>query len=1051
MANQNPIGSVTGTLANGSQNTTYMFYESTLLQGFSDPDNDTLKIAGLWADSGELKDLGNGQWSFVPETDYSGAVVFDYVLFDGKGGEIQGTLNVNIIAPQTAPTGSVTISGTAQQNQTLTANNTLADSNGLGSISYQWFSNGAVINGATQTTYKLTAADINKAISVKASYVDLLNTPESVTSTATAPISAATNSPPTGGVIFNGTPQQNQTLTASNTLTDIDGLSSINYQWLSNGVAIAGKNQTTYTLTQNDVGKNISVSANYTDGLGKLESMTSGSVTVANANDLPTGAVSITGTTTQGQTLTASNTLTDADGLGVISYSWFNNGAAISGANQTSYLLTAADVGKTITAKASYIDLQNTPESVASSVTAPIIAIPNNAPTGNVTVTGIAKQYQSLSASNTLADANGLGNISYQWLSNGSQITNATQSSYALTQSDAGKTISATASYTDGLGKLESVSSNAVNVVNVNDAPTGDVIITGLPTQKQTLTVTNTLADLDGLGAVSYQWQADGTPVGTGNSYVLTQTEVGKTITVLANYTDGQGTAESVMSDATEQVADVNDPLTGSVNVTGKLVKGQMLTATDTLKDADGLSDFSYQWLSNGVVIDNATDKTYLLGRSEISKKISVKVSYTDGSENLESTTSKETVAVKNDGAINGLTKVGDATKNKLIGAAKNDDLSGFAGADTLIGNAGNDILDGGTGNDSLDGGNGDDELLGGEGDDTLLGGSGNDLLDAGLGNDKLVGNLGNDTLKGGLGVDNMDGGDGNDYYFVDNLKDATIETNKNSTLGGVDTVESTSDYVQPENIENFVLKDSQGKGHNGTGNKADNVITGSIGDDILKGMAGNDKLNGSDGDDTLDGGLGMDTLIGGNGSDVYMINNLEDKIVETAKGGDEDQIISTVSYDLETAPNVEMLMLSGAKAIEGKGNDLNNLLQEQDGGKVANVFDGGAGDDTINGAGGNDTITGGEGNDVIDGGDGKDLAIFTGAFINYKITRNPDAEGVDQILVVYVGNKEDGEIDEGTDSLSNVEALQFADGETINTRDVTDSSATVIITGTIL
>ncbi|MCF3564568.1 hypothetical protein L2E75_00195 [Planktothrix agardhii 1807] len=39
---------------------------------------------------------------------------------------------------------------------------------------------------------------------------------------------------------------------------------------------------------------------------------------VANINDLPTGNVSITGTATQNQTLTATNTLADADGLGTL-------------------------------------------------------------------------------------------------------------------------------------------------------------------------------------------------------------------------------------------------------------------------------------------------------------------------------------------------------------------------------------------------------------------------------------------------------------------------------------------------------------------------------------------------------------------------------------------------------------------------------------------------------------------------------------------------------------------------------------------------------------
>ena len=57
------------------------------------------------------------------------------------------------------------------------------------------------------------------------------------------------------------------------------------------------------------------------------------------------------------------------------------------------------------------------------------------------------------------------------------------------------------------------------------------------------MTAANTLADEDGLGAITYTWKADGSTVGTGATYTLTQAEVGKTITVEASYTDGQGTA----------------------------------------------------------------------------------------------------------------------------------------------------------------------------------------------------------------------------------------------------------------------------------------------------------------------------------------------------------------------------------------------------------------------------------------------------------------------------------------------------------------------------
>ncbi|MEI7840786.1 MAG: hypothetical protein WCJ11_09825 [Methylococcaceae bacterium] len=391
---------------------------------------------------------------------------------------------------------------------------------------------------------------------------------------------------------------------------------------------------------------------------------------------------------------------------------------------------------------------------------------------------------------------------------------------------------------------------------------------------------------------------------------------------------------------------------------------------------------------------------------------------------------------------VDGKKQTGTVANELMIGAEKNDSLAGMAGADTLRGNAGNDFLDGGAGNDSLEGGNGNDELIGGDGNDKLLGGSGNDKLDGGKGNDSIDGGSGNDTLIGGVGSDSMSGGDGDDYYYVDNIKDVVVENSKdakNVTLGGNDTVESTSSsYTLSVNIENLILKDEQGKGNNGTGNAGNNVITGSVGDNFLKGMAGNDKLDAGDGDDTLDGGLGMDTLIGGNGSDLYYMNNLEDKIVEKEDGGDKDQIIAQVDFDLNQSANIEVLTLSGAKAINGTGTSRNDLLQEIDGGKVKNNFIGGAGDDTINGEGGNDTLEGGDGDDELNGGDGNDTAIFTGEFSDYQITHNPDAEVVDQLVVEYKGN--DDNIRDGKDILTDIEVLQFADGDTHN--------VSVILTG---
>ena len=173
----------------------------------------------------------------------------------------------------------------------------------------------------------------------------------------------------------------------------------------------------------------------------------------------------------------------------------------------------------------------------------------NDLPTGSVTITGTPTQGETLTATNTLADADGMGTIRYQWMADGTTISGATGITLVLEQAQVGKLITVVASYTDGFGTSESATGSTVRVVgNVNDLPTGSVTITGTPTQGETLTATNTLADVDGMGTISYQWKADGTAIAgaTGNTLVLEQAQVGKLITVVASYTDGFGTAESV-------------------------------------------------------------------------------------------------------------------------------------------------------------------------------------------------------------------------------------------------------------------------------------------------------------------------------------------------------------------------------------------------------------------------------------------------------------------------------------------------------------------------
>lgn len=101
----------------------------------------------------------------------------------------------------------------------------------------------------------------------------------------------------------------------------------------------------------------------------------------------------------------------------------------------------------------------------------------NRAPTGAVTITGTPREGGTVSATSTLADADGLGTLNYQWFLDDTAVAGATGVTLALDDLAVGKWVRVVVSYTDGEGFAEQVSSAAVGPV----APAG----TDLPFQKR--------------------------------------------------------------------------------------------------------------------------------------------------------------------------------------------------------------------------------------------------------------------------------------------------------------------------------------------------------------------------------------------------------------------------------------------------------------------------------------------------------------------------------------------------------------------------------------
>ena len=436
----------------------------------------------------------------------------------GLGGTVLGTLAVSFTVTGPAPeeedqnnpaTGAPTISGTAQVDETLTAETSdISDADGLNnpSFAYQWVGNDADISGATKSTYTLVDADEGRTIKVRVSFTDGAGNPESLTSAPTAPVAPAPEETDISIPIWSGT----LTVGAFNTTPTFGHTGVLNPNVGSlcpNSFVLDG---TTYTvgivesgedyLTNLGVDQELPMAfALEVDGV-LLESSDASSATYTYAylytwsgtgtdwrvgRELPvslvarepvqnaprTGTPSICGTAEVGQTLTA-HTLGNA----AFSYQWVgNDGTAetdIAGATGSSYALARADEGKTFKVRVSFTDGDGNSQSLTSGPTAVVAPKPNTPSTGAPTISGVAQVGQTLTADKSgISDADGLGGavFSYQWArgdgTTDTNIAGATGSSYTLVEADEDKTITVRVSFTDDWDNAESQTSEATTTV----------------------------------------------------------------------------------------------------------------------------------------------------------------------------------------------------------------------------------------------------------------------------------------------------------------------------------------------------------------------------------------------------------------------------------------------------------------------------------------------------------------------------------------------------------------------------------------------------------
>ncbi len=418
-------------------------------------------------------------------------------------------------------------------------------------------------------------------------------------------------------------------------------------------------------------------------------------------------------------------------------------------------------------------------------------------------------------------------------------------------------------------------------------------------------------------------------------------------------------------------------------------------------------------------------------------------------------------------------------------GTAGNDIIVAGDGDDTIYGDGGNDRLEGGYGNDTILGGAGDDIIQDAQGDNKIDGGDGNDVISVGAMSTAAVGNL----IFGGAGKDfiittedisTTFGGKGDDFILgaKTNLPPTGNEGNDWIEYGTQDG--APGDNFAPLLADNVIGHDifiGGGGFDEMIGEGGDDIFVGSDAQDKMDGMSGFDWVTYKNDTQGVTADLRLAVLAQPHGNATGDNAGVAGAVGASAAAildrfAEVEGLSGSRFADILYGDDVDAVTIlnhggAGGGALTNVAliENLNQLLDPgATGFATGNIILGGAGSDVIQGNGGDDLIDGdkwlnvrisvrenadGTGDElfsvdsmvdlipmmlagtinpgqlvavreILDSDDGYDTAVFRGNFADYQIV---DAGNGTWIVSDSIATRD------GTDTLKNVERLQFADG----------------------
>jgi len=605
---------------------------------------------------------------------YSKALSASQILAHYRAGEFP----VNTVAP--------TVSGTAKDGKVLTAK--AGTWSGLTPITfaYQWTHCNASggeckeIPAATETKYTLGHENVGQTLRV---VVTASNSAGGGTATSaqTAVVEAIKLSNSALPVIT-GSAKVGQELAVSNGSWEGSPPTRYEYQWetcSSTGTkckSITGATAASYEPLSSQVGDTLRAVVTAANSAGSVSATSEATAVITTGPPRNKVLPAISGTAVDGEKLTASSGSWAGTEPIEYSYQWQSCNSSgedcsnVSGASGSSYTLGPSNVGSTLDV---VVTAKNSVGSTSStSHPTPVVAAKPPANTSPASITGIARDGQTLTASTGSWSGTPPLTYSYQWERCNSagescaNISGATSSTYVLGHSDVGMRLRVAVTAENPAGSASSTSAPTAAIAAAPPSSTEPPVISGTSQDGQTLTAsTGSWTGTPPL-TYTYQWESCNSSGescasisgATASTYTTGDEQVGHTLRVNVTAENAAGEA-SAASAATATVAASAPANTELPAISGEAKDEQTLTASTGTWTGTPPLEYAYQWedcdaLGEGCLsLSGATSPTYVVGASDIGMTLRVVVTATNSAGSASSTSQATEVAAA--GSASGL------------------------------------------------------------------------------------------------------------------------------------------------------------------------------------------------------------------------------------------------------------------------------------------------------------------------------------------------------------------------------------------------------------